>query len=67
MAFRQSFARDLKRIKDRAVLQRVKQLIEGVEETESLQEVGNVTKLAGTDNYFRIRVERIPSRNHLGG
>jgi mRNA interferase RelE/StbE len=56
VAFRQSFERDLEKIKDRSALQRVRQVVEQVEHANNLQEVRNVRKLAGTTGFFRIRV-----------
>ena len=56
VAFRQRFERDLRKIKDRSALQRVRQVVEQVEHANNLQEVRNVRKLAGTTGFFRIRV-----------
>lgn len=56
VAFRKSFERDLKKIKDRSVLERVKQVVEQVEEANNFQEMRNVKKLTGTDSFFRIRI-----------
>ena len=55
-AFRKSFARDLKKIKDQSLLDRVAQAIERVEAAAQLQDAGDVKKLGGSGNYFRIRV-----------
>ena len=54
--FRQSFVRDLKKIKDRAVLEHIKQAIEQVEEAQALGNVQDLAKLSGGNNYYRIRV-----------
>jgi len=54
--FRSSFARDLKRIRDRDLRRRVGEIIELVERVQSLQEVENIKKLRGGDCYYRIRV-----------
>ena len=54
--FRKSFERDLKRIKDRSVLEQTKQVIEEVETTASLHEVNGVKKLSGVGGFYRIRV-----------
>jgi mRNA interferase RelE/StbE len=56
VAFRQSFERDLGKIKDRSALERVRQTIEEVEHANNLQDVRNVRKLAGAAGFFRIRV-----------
>jgi mRNA interferase RelE/StbE len=54
--FRSSFAKDLKRIRDRDLRRRVGEIIELVERVQSLQEVENIKKLRGGDCYYRIRV-----------
>lgn len=55
-AFYKSFARDLKKIKDKAVLEKVRLAIEEVEEIADLSGARDVKKLTGTGNCFRIRV-----------
>jgi mRNA interferase RelE/StbE len=55
-AFRESFVKDLKAIKDRALLKRVKAAIEAIEAAGSLAELTNVKKLKGSKNYFRQRI-----------
>ena len=54
--FRSSFARDLRAIRDRNILARIQTVVESVEQAETLQNVANVTKLQGGDNFYRIRV-----------
>lgn len=54
--FRTSFARDLKAIKDRAVLRRVQQVIAEVEEATAVQEISGLTKLSGSQQFYRIRL-----------
>lgn len=56
VSFRKSFARDLKKIKTQTVLDRVKQAVEEVEAATTLQEVGNLKKMSGTTDFYRIRV-----------
>ena len=55
-AFRDSFARDLKAVRDRSLLKRLKEVIEAVEKADSLADLPNMKKLKGSKNYFRIRV-----------
>ena len=43
--FRQSFTRDLKKIKDRALLDRIKQAIERVEVAQDLNQIEDLAKL----------------------
>lgn len=54
--FKASFAKDLKRIKDKALLSRVQSAIIAVEQTDNLQNVASCKKLQGVENYFRIRI-----------
>ena len=56
VAFRKSFAPDLKKIKDQALLERVRQVIDEVEAADELQEVSNLKKLSGTADCYRIRI-----------
>ena len=54
--FRDSFAKDLKSIKDKNLLNRVKEVVENVEKVASLDEIHNPKKLKGGGNYFRLRI-----------
>ena len=54
--FRESFAKDLKGVKDKGLLKRVKELIEALERVDSLVDTPNLKKLKGGGNYFRLRV-----------
>jgi mRNA interferase RelE/StbE len=54
--FRASFAKDIRSIKSKDILSRIKEVVEGVEKAQSLQEVTNIKKLKGGRNYYRIRV-----------
>ncbi|MCI0393910.1 MAG: type II toxin-antitoxin system RelE/ParE family toxin [Chloroflexi bacterium] len=56
VAFKRSFARDLKPIKDKALLKRVQEIIEEVERADTLSELSSVKKLQGSDHYYRIRL-----------
>ena len=55
-AFRKSFTRDLKKLKDNDVLERVQRVIEEVEAATNLQEIGNLKKMSGTTIFYRIRI-----------
>jgi mRNA interferase RelE/StbE len=55
-AFRDSFARDLKAVQDKKLLQRVQAAIESVEKADSLTDLPNLKKLKGAKNYFRLRL-----------
>ncbi len=55
-AFRETFARDLKGVRDKNLLQRVKESIEAVERADSLNALPNLKKLKGAKNYFRLKI-----------
>ncbi|NWF61500.1 MAG: type II toxin-antitoxin system RelE/ParE family toxin [Fischerella sp.] len=54
--FRKSFEKDLGNIHDEALLQRIKSVIEEVENAENLKDVGNLKKLKADGDYYRIRI-----------
>ena len=54
--FRSSFVRDLNSVRDKAILRRVKEIIERAEQTKSSAEIPNIKRLKGSGNYSRIRV-----------
>jgi mRNA interferase RelE/StbE len=56
VAYRASFARDLRAIQDRSFLNRIKSIIESVEKAESLAGVPNLKKLSARGHYYRIRL-----------
>jgi mRNA interferase RelE/StbE len=55
-AFKESFARDLKTVRNKKLLNRVKEAIEAVEQAETLTSLPQLKKLKGEHNYFRLRV-----------
>ena len=54
--FTSSFLKDLRAIKDKGLLHRVKELIESVEQAQEIREVGNIKKLKGGGHYYRLKV-----------
>ena len=54
--FKRSFLKDLKRIKDIAIRDRVRETIQSVEQAQHLQEIGNLKKLRYGDRYYRVRI-----------
>ncbi|MCW5969284.1 MAG: type II toxin-antitoxin system RelE/ParE family toxin [Blastocatellales bacterium] len=54
--FRDSFAKDLKGVKEKGLLGRVREIIEAVEKADSLADLPNLKKLKGGGNYFRVRI-----------
>jgi mRNA interferase RelE/StbE len=56
LRFERSFARDLKTVRDGALLQRVRRIIEQVEASADLHELPQVKPLEGASDTYRIRV-----------
>ena len=56
VGFRKTFEKDLRKTHDKILLGKVKEVIELVEQAESLDGISNLKKLKGGENYFRIRV-----------
>lgn len=54
--FSDSFLKDLRGVKDKALLRRVKELIEVVEQAQTLNEIGNVKRLEGGGHHYRVRI-----------
>ena len=54
--FKTSFAKDLKSIKSKAVLETVAKLIENIEVAHDLRAVPDVKKLKAKGNYYRIKL-----------
>jgi len=54
--FRRSFAKDLKKIRQNAILQEVQAVLEQIEQSASLHDIPNVTHLTSEGPYYRIRI-----------
>ena len=54
--FNESFLKDLKALKDKSVLVKVKVAIEAAEQAVSLDHITNLKKMRGSREYFRIRI-----------
>ncbi|HEY9628878.1 MAG TPA: type II toxin-antitoxin system RelE/ParE family toxin [Coleofasciculaceae cyanobacterium] len=54
--FRKSFEKDLRKLRDASLLQRIKAAIEEVESAESLETVSNLSKLKAEGNHYRIKI-----------
>ena len=54
--FRKSFEKDLRKIRDETLLQRIQAAIEEVENAENMGEINNLKKLKADGDYYRIRV-----------
>ncbi len=56
LEFRASFTRDLRSIRDRSILKRVRETIAEVEAAAHVLEIGNLEKLRTAGRYYRIRL-----------
>lgn len=54
--FETSFARDLKRIKDKRLLQHIGETIDELKAAEDLQSVSSLRKLQGHETFYRVRL-----------
>ena len=54
--FRDSFSKDLRNIKNKDLLDRIREAIEHIENTQNPHDITNLKKLKGGSNYYRIRV-----------
>jgi len=54
--FRKSFAKDLGKIRDQDLLDRIKVAIEEIENAENLLDMSNIKKLKADGDYYRLRV-----------
>jgi mRNA interferase RelE/StbE len=55
VAFDESFHKRLMKIKDKSVLEKVKQVILQAEEAFSVQEIPHIKKMEGFKTFYRIR------------
>ncbi len=56
ITFRKSFEKDLSKLRDANLLQKIQAVIEEAEAAVNLIEVNNLKKLKADGNYYRIRV-----------
>jgi mRNA interferase RelE/StbE len=56
LLFKESFARDLKAVKQKRMLPRIREVIDAVRDAPDLQSIPNIRKLNDPGNYYRIRV-----------
>lgn len=54
--FRASFSKDLRNIKNKNLLDRIKEVIEHIEKAQNPQDISNLKKLKGGNIYYRVRV-----------
>lgn len=56
VTFRKSFEKDLSKLRDADLLQKVQAVIEEAEAAVNLVDINNLKKLKADGNYYRIRV-----------
>jgi mRNA interferase RelE/StbE len=56
VAFEASFARDLKRIKNKPLLRQVQRIIDQVKAARVLSDVSNLKKMQGYGTFYRVRL-----------
>lgn len=54
--FRRSFVKDLEKITDQRLKQRVREVILAVEGAQAISDIGHLRKLRDGENYYRIRI-----------
>ena len=54
--FKESFTKDLRKIRDKDLLNRAKAVIETVEQAQSLGQIPNLERLKGWSVYYRVRL-----------
>jgi mRNA interferase RelE/StbE len=55
---KKSFLKDLKKINDNKLAEEVKSLFNTIEKADNLQDIPNIKKLRGYEEFYRIRVGR---------
>ncbi len=56
VAFKTSFVRDLKKIRDEKLLAQIRDTIDRTEKSNDLAGISNIKQLKGLGNHFRIRI-----------
>ena len=54
--FRESFIKDIRSIKDKKLLAKLRESVEAIESASSLSDIQNIKKLRGGKSYYRVRV-----------
>ncbi|MEM8893313.1 MAG: type II toxin-antitoxin system RelE/ParE family toxin [Bacteroidota bacterium] len=56
VAIDKSFIKSLKEFKEPSTLRKIKQVVIDLENADTLKDIGNLKKLKGFRNYYRIRI-----------
>jgi len=54
--FRERFLKDVRSVKDKRLLARLRESIESLESADNLLDIQNVKKIRGDRDYYRIRI-----------
>jgi len=54
--YEKSFLKDIKNLNDKKTAQRLKKILQELEESNSLEKLQNVKKLKGFKSYYRIKI-----------
>ena len=57
ITFTKSFAKDLRKMSDAAVLKRLQEVIKGIESAEGLQNLKHLKKISSVSGYYLPRLE----------
>ena len=58
--YKNSFVKDLKKVREKNIKNRVRSMIEDAEQAEKVSELSGLKKMRGSENYYRIRVGSYP-------
>jgi mRNA interferase RelE/StbE len=56
LVFKKSFAKDLRQIQDKALLNRVQEVIQEIEAAAGIQDIAGLQKLTRETAYYRLRL-----------
>ena len=56
LEIRSSFEKDIKKIKDKTLKQRIRKAIVKIQDAKKLSDIGDVKKMGGADNAYRLRI-----------
>ena len=54
--YKNSFVKDLKKVREKNIKNRVRSMIEDAEQAEKISELAGLKKMRGGENYYRIRI-----------
>lgn len=56
LEIRSSFEKDIKKIKDKALKQRIKRAILKIQNAQQLTDIGDIKKMGGAENAYLLRI-----------